>query len=141
MKKLFFLLPLFALVFTACNKYEDGPALSLVTKKERLENTWIIHTVFKNDVDVTADYNAAAAGYTLNIKKDETYTLSYRPFNMTDYSESGTWNFNDKKTMVTFQKSGSSDSRTWEILRLKTDELWAKYSENGDAYEVRLTEK
>ena len=141
MKKLLLLVLPIALVFPACNKYEDGPALSLLTKKERLCNTWIIHSAYKNDVDQTSDFNAAFAGYTLTIKKDETYTLSYRPFNVSEYSESGTWNFNDKKTTVTFNKSGSSDATTWTILRLKQKELWAEYTDSGDVYEVHLVEK
>lgn len=40
-KKLFFLASIVTLAFTAC-KYEDGPGISLTSKRDRLSNEWTI---------------------------------------------------------------------------------------------------
>jgi hypothetical protein len=125
----------------SCSKYPDGPSISFRTAKSRLTNTWVINTAYENGEEKTADFNAAFAGYTLTIKKDETYFLSYSPFSVGSYSESGVWTFNGDKTQVTFQKNSSSDQTTWTIDKLESKELWAKYVDGSTTYEVHLVPK
>ena len=140
MKKMMLLaLPLF--ILAACNKYEDGPAISLETKKARLCNNWQVSSAYQNGTDKTSDFNAAFAGYLLDIKKDNTYTLSYSPFSIGTVSEHGAWEFNGDKTQVVFTNSdGASD--TYTILRLKEKELWVKFvDDNNDEWAVHLVPK
>jgi hypothetical protein len=125
----------------SCSKYPDGPSISIYSKKARLANTWIINTAYENGVEKTADFNTVFAGYTLTIKKDETYSLSYSPFSVGNYSESGVWDFNDDKTQVTFHKNGSSDQQTWTIKKLESKELWGEYTDSSTVYEVHLVPK
>jgi hypothetical protein len=125
----------------SCSKYPDGPSISVLTAKSRLSNTWIINTAYENGEEKTADFNAAFAGFTMNIEKNNNYTLSYQPLSIGDYSESGTWDFNSDKTHVVFRKSGSSDVRDWTILKLKSKELWAQYTDSGTVYEIHLVPK
>jgi hypothetical protein len=37
------------LLFSSCGKYDEGPALSFITKKERISNIWRINYVEDND--------------------------------------------------------------------------------------------
>src|ERR1044072_2261533 len=99
MKKFLFIACSFLFLFS-CSKYPDGPSISFRTAKSRLTNTWIINTAYENGEEKTADFNAAFAGYTLTIEKDGGYSLSYSPFSIGNYSESGTWTFNSDKTQV-----------------------------------------
>lgn len=144
MKKAGFLFAIVALVFSSCKKYEDGPAFSLRTKAERLSNTWIINSASEDGVDKTSDFNSFYAGYSLTINKGNTYSLSYRILNVTDYSESGTWVFNEKKTHVFFN-GNSNNGSDWTILRLKEKELWGQFTDNSSStphvYELHMTPK
>jgi len=56
MKKLFNLLIFFAVFFSACNKFEEGPAISLRSKLSRIEGTWKVEKFYVNDVDSTDLY-------------------------------------------------------------------------------------
>ncbi len=56
MKKLSILFAAFAVVFLAsCGKYEDGPGLSLRSKKARLTGTWVVESAIQGSTDITGD--------------------------------------------------------------------------------------
>ena len=116
-------------VLGSCNKYEEGPALSLRTKKARITNTW------KTDKYVDSDGTEENAGDddgTWEIKKDNSFTITQGQF-----TANGTWEFvNDKeslKTTITYSQSGLSftEENTVKIIKLKNDELWIE-DEDGD---------
>ena len=54
--KLFLILICF--VTFSCKKYEDGPTVSLRTKKARVVNKWKVDSYYINGVDKTTDYRA-----------------------------------------------------------------------------------
>jgi hypothetical protein len=132
----------------SCNKYEDGPSFSLHTKTHRLANSWIFGQVFETPsngtrTDRTDDYKTAYYEFNLIIDKGNTYSLSYSLFNLTAYTESGTWVYNGDKTHVYFNKtsnsSGSGFDSDWTILKLKEKELWAEETQsNGTVVEMHL---
>jgi hypothetical protein len=143
-----FILPVLAgSVFTGCKKYEDGPALSLRTKKARVSNTWRIEQVFEtasggSKVDKTDDYRTYYVNYVMNITKEGNYTISYRPLNISDYNEAGAWEFGaDKNNLIFINSNGNSSTigNVWEIHRLKEKELWmSTYGNNGTVIEAHL---
>lgn len=139
MKK-FMLIALPLLLLSACGKYEDGPAISFRTKTHRLCNNWQVSSAYQNGVDKTSDFNAAFAGYLLDIRKDETYTLSYSPFGLGQVNDNGRWVFSDDKMTVKFTNS-DGEIEEYIILRLKEKELWVRFTENGDEWEVHLVPK
>lgn len=143
MKKVMLLLLPIIFTMAACNKYPEGPGLSLRSKKARLCNSWQISSAYQNGVDKTSDFNTAFAGYVININKDDTYSSSYNPFSLGTVSESGHWAFSDDKTHVTFTPNDSNTApTTWEILRLKEKELWAKFTDsNNNQWEMHLVPK
>jgi hypothetical protein len=140
MKKLMILaLPI--LMLASCGKYEDGPAISLRTKDQRLCNEWQVSSAMQNGVDKTSDFNAAFAGYLLDIRKDETYTLSYSPFSLGQVNDAGRWEWMSDKMEVRFT-NGDNESTQYHILRLKEKELWVRFNDdNGDEWEVHLVPK
>jgi hypothetical protein len=124
-------------LFAAC-KYEDGPNLSLRTKKQRAVNIWHLDKVLENGLDRTEDYKNAFVNYEISINKDNTYVLKYRPFNLSDYSESGTWSFSGDKVFINFSPKDGSSVNPWKMLRLTETETWVIQTIDGKELELRM---
>lgn len=96
-----------------CKKYDEGPALSLKSKKSRVANKWKIEkaTDLEDGTDITADY----AGEIWEFTKDG------------DYKENGnlkgTWVFSSDKEELIITKTGDNP-KTFKILKLKEKEMW-----------------
>ena len=114
-----------AFMLPSCKKYEDGPSLSLRSKKARIANTWQIESATDNGNDVSADYD----DYTLELTKSGGATLSVNyVFGGSNFqiSTSGTWDLiNDKEDLRLDFDEDDSDV-TYRILRLKEKELWLR---------------
>ncbi len=136
MKKLFIILLAFSL-FSSC-KYEDGPSLSLRTKKHRAVNIWHIDKALENSVDKTEDYKTAFVNYQIDIRKDNSYEIKYRPFNIGEYTETGTWSFTGDKIFINFKPTNSSGMSQWKILRLTENETWVIQNIDGTDVELRM---
>lgn len=121
-----------ALTFTGCKKYDEGPALSLRTKKARVVNVWEYQRVFVNDRDISSIFDNA----TITFKKDNTVESVDGAGNR----QTGTWEFASGKEELVIKYSTADKPETWTILKLKEEELWARYEQNGDKIEVRLEE-
>lgn len=112
------LLSLFAILFlaTACEKYEEGPSLSLRSKKARVANEWKITYAYdyKDNVDVTSDYT----GETWEFSKDGQFSEKENG----EVDKTGTWDFlNDKEEVAI---NFPADTKKYKILRLKENEMW-----------------
>lgn len=126
MKKLFFIAFL-SLLAVSCGKYEEGPGFSLISKKNRVTNTWVLSKVEVNGQDETPQ----SSTYTLKmtLKEDETLSASYTIFTI-PYTTTGTWAFNsDKSALILTDNSGTS---TNTILRLTNKEMKLRQIANGD---------
>ncbi len=119
-----------ALVLGSCGKYEEGPGLSLRTKKARLTGVWDEKEYVSSNGTVTADTDNETAEFL----KDG--SLKY-----VDGSETlnGSWALiNDKKSLeitVNIDLFGTTLTvkDTSEIIRLTNKEFWTKDSD-GDIY-------
>jgi hypothetical protein len=146
MKRLaLFILPI-AIILGSCKKYQDGPAISFNTKKHRVVNSWVIEKVLESGQDATNNYKAAYYDFNLVTSKDNTYTLSYVANGITNYSESGTWDFANNKTEFSIYNSANSNysaiGNHWVIYRLKEKEFWIKtINSNGQGVEVHFMPK
>ena len=115
-----------AIVFStpSCGKYEDGPGMSLLTKKKRLSREWDAKVYVSASGVSTEDTDTDIVTF----EKDGTFKVSYD-----GVSFSGTWEFtSDKeklKTVITILNETSTDEVT--ILRLTNKEFWTKDSD-GD---------
>jgi len=126
---------IFAAMTGGCNKYEDGPAISLRSKKKRIANTWRIEKYYVNDVEQTTAV-ALLGDYTVTFTKDGNYS-----FNTTFIDGSGTREFiNDKEgiRIIVPNNLSGQDVNDFTILRLKEKEFWYYYTEGSDKHEIHL---
>lgn len=103
---------LFSMVFVSCGKYEEGPAISLKSKKARVANTWIVEYAkdIPDDVEITSDYN----GDRFTFEKDGNY--------LENGTKEGTWEFNSgKEFIIITEPDGSTDE--YKIIRLKEKDM------------------
>lgn len=123
MKKSFFGLILLTILLGSCRKYSDGPSFSLLTKKSRICNDWLLITHTVNDEDATSN-NVTSK---MIIEKDGTYAISEITESMGqlqgEYSN-GTWAFNDTKDMLfLYQNAAAKPTRTFKIKELRSKEI------------------
>jgi len=122
-----------AFTATSCGKYEDGPKLSLLTKKSRLANEWVLESYEANGSDQTSTMQAFLGNdYVWTIEKDGGYT---QVSSTNGINVSGTWEMGEDKDDVTFRPSSGS-STTFRILRLKSKELWLRYTNSNGTYDI-----
>lgn len=118
-----------ALLFMgACSKYEDGPAVSLLTKKARLSRAWVVEKYIDgDDGEVTAGSNDDI----LTFFKDGNYSHTSGVFNL-----EGTWSFinNDEDLQRQYTILGITSTDHVKILRLTTKELWVQEDDNDKIY-------
>lgn len=122
----------------SCNKYEEGPAISLIPKKERVANTWVIYHAEDNGNDVSDDYDQ----YELYLTSDGDAELSADyTFLGTQYQTetNGTWNFTSDKENISFDYEDDSQDGEYQILMLTEEEM--RLRKTGDDLELRFTEK
>jgi len=125
-----------AMVITGCKKYDEGPTMSLASKKGRVVGQWQLEQVLYNGIAQPVDPDWA--NETMEYKKDNTWTYTNPSGSM-----SGTWDFGDKKETIisTFTFSGISSSDTTTIIRLKSKEFWTKDVSGTDTYEYHYKAK
>lgn len=112
----------------SCGKYEEGPSLSLRTKKARISNNWKPVKVISNFIEDTAALNNET-------RVEFTRENVFRIF--VDSSESwvtGEWEFSEDKERVigTYAVPFAGEFK-WDrrIIRLTVDEFWVERS-NGN---------
>lgn len=107
----------------SCSKYEDGPAISLVSKLERVANDWEIEKAERNGDNVTEDYDQ----YELYLDDDYSARLvaRYTSDNITFvYETDGSWEFNNDKEELALDFDNDDADSEYIILRLTSNEMW-----------------
>lgn len=121
-----------ATTFTSCNKYEDGPGISLRSAESRVANTWEVEKYIDSDGTETAgDSNDPV--YTMT--KDGEITITDGSFTL-----DGEWSLREDDTVLRneFVFFGSASVVDYTILRLANNELWL---EDADGDKTYLKEK
>lgn len=133
-------------IMPGCKKYEDGPAISLKSKTKRVVNTWKLEAYYWNGIESTS--SLLISGYEESYSDGGNYSRSYIDKDGDFFSESGDWEFDDKKDNLVISGVSSielSDNNSTvtnsrvTILRLKTKELWYEFENGGDTHEFHLT--
>lgn len=125
MKYIIALLAASLLFSTSCKKYEDGPILSLKSKKSRVENTWVVNKAYDKGNDVTSSFEQ----YELYTTKDGVaklkakYELGSLSF---EVETDGRWNFQDDKDNIYFDYDNDVADKKYEILKLTEKEFHIK---------------
>jgi hypothetical protein len=118
--------------FESCNKYPEGPSLSLRTRTQRVANTWKVENYKVNG----SDYTSLVADYTETFSKDGNYSYSWGNF-----AGTGTWNFENNDTEI--QLNGVSNQSSYRLVILKLEEktFWYYYMDGSDKKEFHLIER
>jgi hypothetical protein len=123
------------MIFTACGKYEEGPAFSLLTKKARIVGSWTLTEVTNNGaIQDISQYSMSPT-----FEKDGTgkYTVSFLLLG-TNYSYTGDleWEFNDtKESLRSRMKNEDGVFESWNeatILKLTNSECWLSSVDTTD---------
>ncbi len=119
-----------ALVFgsTSC-KYEEGPAVSLRTKKARVVGEWVIEKTIESDGEIDTDWDGFEITYNDDGTGVQTYTYTFGGVTTTS-TDNFSWEFTDsKKNIKTTDEDG--DAIESKILKLKNDEMWIEDLDDG----------
>ena len=121
-------------LFTSCYKYEEGPRFSLLSRKARLCNEWVLQTYLDNGTDKTI----VGETTTLTIENDGTYSISTVRNEMgqvqSEFSH-GTWVFQDAKGQVVMTDSQEGAiPLTYDILELRNSNLQLRKKIAGVSY-------
>lgn len=113
-------LAVIAFVFSSCAKFEDGPKISLKSKKSRIAQEWELKVLYNAD----GEEQAVVPEWTMDYSKEGDYNTSVYGF-----EQEGTWAFDgDVNLKITYEISGLGATyksyENYEILRLASDELW-----------------
>lgn len=132
------------LMLTSCSPYEEGPAISLRSRTERLCNEWRLTRLYINGTEQTL--SSFDQQTTLEFKDNGTVNYSYAIMDSTAIviTGSGTWEFNDDQTEVITKITytiGGTVTDTFKILRLKEEELWLENNQDGDVEETHYEPK
>lgn len=136
-------------VLNSCSKYEDGPGISLRSKKARMANTWKIDKITDLDTGNEVDQNefmgfadssdvAMSVVVTFDIKKDGKIDIIATISSFSITVASGTWEFvgdTGIKISVIYMNTTSPEVIEGTILRLANNELWIKDKDN---YQMNL---
>ena len=103
--------------FTSC-KYEDGPNISLRSKKARLTGEWEVKFIdgagmIGNDMEITLKFDKDG-----DLEFNQTYS-DYG--NSYTYSQKGEWEWEDGKQSLEITLDGNKQE--WEITRLTNKEF------------------
>lgn len=131
---------LLALGMTAC-KYDEGPLVSFVSRKERVANTWVVNTANINGTD-----QSEISGFKKIIFFSEGACQIFYTTVFGDLAYSGTWAFSEDQSSIHLDLDDdlthlATYVNDWTILRLKDKELKVSYTEtpttgSPDAYIV-----
>ena len=122
---------------TACRKYEEGPNISLRTKKARITNNWKYESAQVNGVEVSLEpYYAKQKHY---FYRDGKYIQTIiDPITLEARNLQGTWALydHDRKIAVTTKNfSGNVDSTNdYNILKLYENQMWLRTTDNSKEF-------
>jgi hypothetical protein len=123
------ILILFAVVLTvtSCSKYDDGPTVSLFSREDRVTNSWIYTTAYRNGLNITLGEQTNSQQYsesTIGFADDGRFSFVDVYRDSLTIRGDGFWEFieDDEKLQLTYDDSGLV--RILKINRLERSYLW-----------------
>jgi hypothetical protein len=119
---------------TSCRKYEEGPNISLRTKRARVTNNWKIESAQVDGIEKSFDpYWAKQKHY---MYSDGKYIVTIiDPVTLEARNVQGTWKLYDddrKIALTTKNFSGNIDSTSdYSILKLYNKQFWIRKLDNS----------
>jgi hypothetical protein len=133
LKAIIFSLLIATSVLSSCGKYDEGPGLSLRSKKARVAGTWTIESYTLNGQDFTAIFTAG--GFTgWEFTKDGNYTVKY-----TDPAdnETGKWELTSSNEKIKLTPTGGT-AQEGTILKLKDKSMWVEIKDGSDTEVIKF---
>jgi hypothetical protein len=128
------------IVLGSCNKYADGPSFSLLTRKARITNEWILEKQTLNNSEIALDSEIK-----LTIEKDGTYSESTVVNALGQIQSShrhGTWLFLEGQGQISMTESAEGSlAVNYEIRELKNKRLKLRRTINNNIYEWSYVSK
>ena len=113
-----------------CNKYQEGPKFSLLTRKSRMVNHWQLKLAKANGESWTPFFPLKE----IELFDDNNQTSTFSTLNVETELE-GQWEFvNQKEELKLIYANGESQS--YRITKLKKDELNIYYNSNDTLYKL-----
>lgn len=123
---LFLLVSVLAMVTPACSKYANGPKFTLLTKKSRLANEWILTSYMING----NEFIESQPQIKLALDKDETYSWSSTQTvlgQLQSQFDNGTWSLSDDKVSLLMLPKGEEIAISYTITDLRANKLVLQY--------------
>lgn len=116
--KNYLLVLLVATTVGACGQYDEGPGLSLRSKKARVANDWKVAYAIdlQDQVEITADFT----GDHWEFSKEGVFAEKSNGV----VEKTGTWEFLNDKDEIGITTPDGLD--VYQILKLKEKEMWLK---------------
>lgn len=118
----------------SCNKYADGPSFSLLSRKARITNEWILEkqTLNNSEQPITTEIK-------LTIEKDGTFsesTVNNALGQLQSTHRHGTWLFLEGQGQISMTESTEGSlAINYEIRELKNKRLKLRRTINNNIYE------
>jgi len=138
------LIALFALGFTSCSKYEDGPFMSFSSPEKRIAGDYTVEAYYIDNELITLN-EIGISQYRLVYNEDGTGTSYITVNDFTSESEFE-WELDEKKENIRERVKGQNDQwSAWseykQVLRLTKTEFWFIDNNSQEITEFHLIEQ
>ena len=126
----------------SCNKYESGPFVSLVSRTNRITQSWDYSAVYRNGLDITSGIDTSGHDYSqsrIGFAEDNRFSY-YNEINGEEYIGDGFWEFidDDNSLKLIFEDSAMTQ-KVYKITRLEQNFLWFEEElDNSTTLEFQL---
>jgi hypothetical protein len=115
-----------------CQKYPDGPVISLKSKTTRISNTWVIDNYKLNGTD----YTSLVSGYSETFTKEGGYSYKFGLLEGT-----GVWAFANNNEIVRITGIDNQSNVDLVIQKLDDSQFWYYYMDGDDKKEFHMVKK
>ncbi len=115
---------------SSCQKYPEGPILSLHSKESRVAHSWSCEKALVNTLESTPYYS----NYSYTYGADKSYTEN-NGYNILK----GTWELTTQEDSLLVKMSNNKLLHRFKILRLKNNSMWLIEDVNNSSYEWHLS--
>lgn len=121
-----------ALGFESCQKYEEGPIVSIYSRSSRVINNWKVDNYKVNGTDFTS----LVSGYTEVFSKDGGYSYDWSLL-----SGNGTWKFQNNDNEIKILGINNQSDKVLYIQKLENKQFWYYYMDGSDKKEFHMIQK
>jgi hypothetical protein len=115
------------MMVSACKKYPDGPTVSFLPKKERIEGKWVANKVVYNSTDSTSVYKSHVWEFTRN------YSVISQQGSV---KRNGVWSTttSDKDFVIDYDDGGRE---LYQIRKLTRKEFWIRNKQTQADFQLK----